>query len=67
LSEAPRVHYALRRAAATWPLAARAQQQQQLRMPVIGFLDSGAAEFNPDRLAAFRRGLAEVGYVEGKK
>jgi putative ABC transport system substrate-binding protein len=50
-------------AAATWPLGADAQQQA---IPVIGFLDSGAAEFYPDRLAAFRQGLAEVGYVEGK-
>jgi putative ABC transport system substrate-binding protein len=49
--------------AAGWPFAVRAQQQT---LPVIGFLDSGAAEFNPDRLAAFRRGLAEVGFVEGK-
>ena len=33
---------------------------------MIGLLDSGAAEFYPDRLAAVRQGLAEVGYVEGK-
>jgi putative ABC transport system substrate-binding protein len=49
--------------AAAWPLAARAQQPGT---PVIGFLDSGWPEFNPDRVAAFREGLAEVGYVEGK-
>src|SRR5947209_19623904 len=49
--------------AATWPLAARAQQPA---MPVVGFLDSGSAEFYPDRLAAFRQGLKEVGYVEGE-
>src|SRR5262245_59962771 len=49
--------------ATAWPLVAGAQQQA---IPVIGFLDSGAAEFSPDRLAAFRQGLSEVGYVEGK-
>jgi putative ABC transport system substrate-binding protein len=50
-------------AAAGWPPVARAQQPA---MQVIGYLDSGAPEFNPDRLAAFRRGLGEAGYVEGK-
>src|SRR5262245_66227389 len=49
--------------ATAWPLVAGAQQQA---IPVIGFLDSGAAEFSPDRLAAFRQGLSEVEYVEGK-
>jgi putative ABC transport system substrate-binding protein len=49
--------------AAAWPLAVHAQPAG---MPVIGYLDSGAAEFNPDRLAAFRQGLGEAGYVEGK-
>src|SRR3984893_17106398 len=49
--------------AAAWPLAARGQQPA---MPVIGFLSSAAAEAFVNNLAGFRRGLSEVGYVEGQ-
>ena len=48
--------------AAAWPLAAWAQQ----KLPLIGWLSSGSAEGYVEELAAFRRGLGENGYVEGR-
>jgi putative tryptophan/tyrosine transport system substrate-binding protein len=49
--------------AAAWPFAARAQQPL---MPVIGFLHAGSAEQNIQRLAAYRKGLSDTGFVEGQ-
>ena len=50
-------------AAAAWPIAAGAQQAA---MPVVGFVHGGAAHAFPGRIAAFRVGLAEAGYIEGQ-
>ena len=49
--------------AATWPLAARAQQAA---MPVVGYLSSYSPEEGESRAAAFRSGLQEAGYVVGQ-
>ena len=45
------------------PLAARGQQPA---VPVVGHLDPGTAEKNANVVAAFRKGLSETGYVEGR-
>jgi ABC-type uncharacterized transport system substrate-binding protein len=49
-------------AAAAWPLAARAQQP----VPTIGFTRGTAAASARDIVAAFQRGLTEVGFIEGQ-
>ena len=50
--------------AAAWPVVVRAQQRSTV--PVIGFLYAGSPETFAARLAAFRQGLKESGYVEGQ-
>jgi len=50
-------------AAATWPLAARAQQRA---VPVIGFMSTLSPENISGPVAGFHDGLKEMGYIEGQ-
>jgi len=49
--------------ATAWPFRTRAQQPA---MPAVGFLSDASQNSFPDRLGAFRDGLGEQGYIEGK-
>jgi putative ABC transport system substrate-binding protein len=49
--------------ATAWPLAVRAQQPA---MPVVGFFHTGLPEVFADETAAFRKGLNQIGYIEGR-
>src|SRR5262249_49831267 len=48
---------------AVWPRTARAQQRA---MPVVAFLAVGSPDALRARVVAFRKGLSETGYVEGR-
>ena len=50
-------------AALAWPVLARGQQPT---VPVVGFLHSGSPKSSARFVAAFRQGLSEAGYVEGR-
>jgi putative tryptophan/tyrosine transport system substrate-binding protein len=49
--------------AAAWPFPARAQQP---KMPVIGYLNNQGLAGRTHQVDAFRKGLADAGYVEGR-
>ena len=49
-------------AAVSWPVAARSQQA----MPVVGYLHASGSDDRVHLVEAFRKGLAEAGYVEGR-
>jgi putative ABC transport system substrate-binding protein len=47
-------------------LCTSADAQQPAKVPRIGYLAAAPASTNPARIEAFRQGLRELGYVEGK-
>jgi putative ABC transport system substrate-binding protein len=53
-------------AAAAPILSPRAARAQQPAMPVVGYLYVGSPEPSANQVAAFRKGLSETGYVEGR-
>ena len=54
---------ALGGAVVAWPLGARAQQPT---MPLIGFLNAASPQGYARNLAAFLKGLGDVGYVDSQ-
>jgi putative tryptophan/tyrosine transport system substrate-binding protein len=50
-------------AAASWPIAARAQQST---MPIIGYLSARSSDDTTHLVEAFRRGLKETGFIDGQ-
>jgi putative tryptophan/tyrosine transport system substrate-binding protein len=50
-------------AAASWPLAARAQNP---RIPVVGYIHPATPEATPRLVAAFRQGLRDTGFIDGQ-
>jgi ABC-type uncharacterized transport system substrate-binding protein len=48
--------------AVAWPMLAHTQQA----MPVVGFLSSGSAAAHADNITAFRQGLNQTGFIEGR-
>jgi putative ABC transport system substrate-binding protein len=50
-------------AAAAWPVVAKAQTQPN---PTIGYLSSRSSSNSLDIIAAFRKGINEAGFTEGK-
>ena len=51
-------------AACTWPLTARAQKAERVRR--IGVLETVSAELNATNFEALRKGLRDLGYIEGQ-
>ncbi|MCG2627197.1 ABC transporter substrate-binding protein [Bradyrhizobium sp. WYCCWR 13023] len=52
--------------AAAWPPAALAQQDSSRHMPTVGFMGFATAEADAPALQHFRKGLSDLGYVEGR-
>src|SRR5215467_3932511 len=47
-------------------LSFQAEAQQPKKVPQVGYLDAGFPSMNATRIEAFRQGLRDLGYVEGK-